>query len=71
MKTIVSTIYVADEGKLFIRKADGKIFGRRLALGVNSTIDMFEEKEFTAEEIAELDRRHLPRRPMLPVIKRG
>lgn len=71
MKTIVSTMYVADEGKLFVRKADGKIFGRRLVLGVNSTIDMFEEREFTAEEIAELDRKHLPKRPTRSVTKEG
>jgi hypothetical protein len=69
MKTIVSTIHIADEGKLFVRKADGKIFGRRLVLGKDSTIDMFEEKEFTAEEIAELDRKHLPKRSVRPVIK--
>lgn len=64
MKTIVSTMYVADEGKLFVRKADGKIFGRRLVLGKGSTIDMFEEKAFTAEEIAELDRKYLLKRPV-------
>jgi hypothetical protein len=69
MKTIVSTIHIADEGKLFVRKADGKIFGRRLVLGKDSTIDMFEEKEFTAEEIAEFGRKHLPKRPVRPVIK--
>lgn len=71
MKTIVSTLYVADEGKLFVRKADGKIFGRRLALGVNSTIEMFEEKTFTPEEIAELDRKYLPKRPARPTHKEG
>jgi hypothetical protein len=68
MKTIVSTIHIADEGKLFVRKADGKIFGRRLVLGKDSTIDMFEEKEFTAEEIAELDRKFLPNSPEKRVI---
>lgn len=74
MKTIVSTVYVADDGKLFVRKADGRIFGRRLVLGKDSTIDMFEEKAFTAEEIAELDRKYLPKRPVRPVrpvIKEG
>ena len=71
MKTIVSTVYVADDGKLFVRKADGKIFGRRLVLGKDSTIDMFEEKAFTAEELAELDRKYLPKRPARPVIKEG
>lgn len=64
MRTIVSTMYVADEGKLFVRKADGRIFGRRLVLGANSTIDMFEEKAFTPEEIEELDHRYLPKRPV-------
>lgn len=69
MKTIVSTMYVADEGKLFVRKADSKIFGRKLVLGKDSTVDMFEDRAFTAEEIAELDSKYLPKRPTRPVAK--
>jgi hypothetical protein len=62
-------MYVADEGKLFVRKTDSKIFGRKLILGKDSTVDMFEERAFTAEEIAELDRKHLPKRSVRHVIK--
>ena len=69
MKTIVFTMHIADDGKLFVRKTDGRIFGRRLVLGKDSTIDMFEEREFTAEEIAELDHKYLPKRPVRPVSK--
>ena len=71
MKIIVSTMYIADERKLFVRKADGKIFGRRLVLGKDSTIDMFEEREFTAEEMAEFYFEHLSKCPTYPTSEEG
>ena len=72
MRKLVNTVYFADEGKLFVRIKDGKIFGRRLVLGVGSTIDMFEERKFSAEEIAKLNlslKSERPQRRGLPAEK--
>ena len=59
-------IYTADEGRLVIRKSDGKVMGRSLQLGEGGSIDNYEEREYTAEEIAALDERHGKRRPERP-----
>ena len=37
--------WIADEGKTFIRVADGFDMGEEIWLGVNDTIDNYEEKE--------------------------
>ena len=41
--------YLADEGKTFIRKADGFIMGEELALGANDSIDNYIEVEQITE----------------------
>ena len=41
--------YLADEGKIFIRKSDGLIMGEELALGVNDNIDNYIEVEQKTE----------------------
>lgn len=45
-------IYTADDGKMFIRKSDGKIFGDHVQLGQRSSIANYEEREFTEEDRA-------------------
>lgn len=47
-----SRIYTADEGKMFVRRLDGKVFGDSIQLGRNGSIDNYEEREFTEEERA-------------------
>lgn len=59
----INRIYRADDGKLFVRKADERIFGRELQLGVGDVIDNFEEREFTPEEIAAVKKRKQRRQP--------
>lgn len=46
-----SNIYRADEGRLFVRKSDGFVMGDGIDLGVADSIDNYEEREFTPEEI--------------------
>ena len=46
-----SRIYTADDGKMFVRKSDGRIFGDHVQIGRNGSIDNYEEREFTPEEI--------------------
>ena len=45
-------IYTADDGKMFIRKSDGKIFGDRVQIGLRGSIANYEEREFTEEDRA-------------------
>ena len=47
-----SRIYTADDGKMFVRKSDGRIFGDHVQLGRNGSIANYEEREFTEEERA-------------------
>ena len=44
-------IYTAEAGNLIIRKADGFIMGEEIDLGSADSIDNYEEKPFTEEEI--------------------
>lgn len=44
-------IYTADEGKLIVRIADDFIMGDAIDLGSADSIDNYEEREFTDEEI--------------------
>lgn len=62
-----TNIYTADEGRLFVRKSDGRIFGAHVQLGRNGSIDDYEERTFTEKEIAALKpvgHRVAPRKPM-------
>ena len=45
-------IYKSSEGKLIVRKGDDFIMGDRIDLGSNDSIDNYEERSFTEEEIA-------------------
>lgn len=47
-----TNLYEADDGKMFVRISDGKIMGYGVDLGIHDTIDNYEEREFTEEEIA-------------------
>lgn len=47
-----TSLYEADDGKMFVRKSDGKIMGDGIDLGVADGIDNYEEREFTEEERA-------------------
>ena len=47
-----SSLYKADDGKMLVRKSDGKIMGDGVSLGRNDSIDNYEEREFTDEERA-------------------
>ena len=52
MKQIENTsLYTADEGKLIVRKADGFIMGDAIDLGSADSIDNYEERAFSEEEI--------------------
>lgn len=48
-----TNLYKADEGKMFVRKSDGFIMGNGIDLGKNDSIDNYEEREFSDEEIDE------------------
>lgn len=43
--------YESDEGKMIVRKSDNRIMGYGIELGINDSIDNYEEREFTEEEI--------------------
>lgn len=44
-------LYYAGEGKLIVRKADNFIMGDAIDLGSADSIENYEEKDFTEEEI--------------------
>ena len=46
-----NNIYTAEEGKLIVRKADNFIMGDIIDLGSADSIDNYEERDFTQEEI--------------------
>ena len=46
-------IYTAEEGKLIVRKLDDFIMGPDIDLGSADSIDNYEERDFTKEEIEE------------------
>lgn len=52
-----SNLYKCDEGYLFVRKSDGFVMGDGVDLGETDSIDNYEEREFTAEEIAAFENR--------------
>ena len=45
-------IYTADDGKMFVHKSDGKIFGDHVQISLRGSIANYEEREFTEEERA-------------------
>ncbi len=47
-----TSLYEADDGKMFVRLSDGKIMGDGVDLGINDTIANYEERTFTEEERA-------------------
>ena len=47
-----TSLYEADDGKMLVRKSDGQIMGDGIDLGVDDSIDNYEEREFTEEERA-------------------
>jgi len=49
-------IYTAGEGKLIVRKADDFIMGESIDLGSADSIDNYEEREFTQQEIDDFHR---------------
>lgn len=53
MKQIENTnLYKADEGKLIVRKSDDFIMGDAIDLGSADSIENYEERAFSEEEIA-------------------
>jgi hypothetical protein len=52
MTQVSRTLYRADDGRMLVRKSDGKIMGDGVDLGEGDSIDNYEEREFTAEERA-------------------
>ena len=59
----INRIYRADDGKLFVRKADERVFGQELQLGAGDVIGNFEERAFTPDEIAAVKKRNPRRSP--------
>lgn len=47
MKKIGDRAYIAEEGKTIIRKADGFDMGEGLYLGIEDSIENYEEREVT------------------------
>ena len=43
--------YIADDGKLIVRKSDDYIMGDAIDLGTEDSIDNYTEKDFSEEEI--------------------
>lgn len=46
-----NNIYTAEEGKLIVRTEDDFIMGPDIDLGSEDSIDNYEERDFTQEEI--------------------
>ena len=47
-----TSFYEADDGKMLVKKSDGSIMGDGIDLGINDTIENYEERAFTDEERA-------------------
>ena len=52
-------IYTAEEGKLIVRKSDDFIMGPDIDLGSADTIDNYEERDFSEEEIKEFYNKYI------------
>jgi len=44
-----TSLYLADEGKTFVRKDDAFVMGTGIDLGINDSIENYEEVELTEE----------------------
>ena len=58
-----SRLYRADKGKMLVRKSDGKIIGPGIYIGSRDSIDKYEEREFSPDEIKKFWERikaHIP-----------
>lgn len=49
MKTRDNINYIADEGKVFVRKSDGEVMGFGLGLGSSDSIENYDEVECPSE----------------------
>ena len=49
MKQINETNYLSDEGKVFVNKNNGLIYGWGISLGLNDSIDNYDEVECPEE----------------------
>ena len=49
MKTTDRINYIADEGKVFVRKSDGEVMGFGLGLGSSDSIENYDEVECPSE----------------------
>ena len=49
MKQINETNYLSDEGKVFVNKNNGLIYGWGISLGLNDSIDNYEEVDCPEE----------------------
>lgn len=49
MKTTDRINYIADEGKVFVRKSDGEVMGYGLGLGSSDSIENYYEADCPAE----------------------
>lgn len=52
--TNVDNIYNTDEMKMFIRKSDNYIMGDCIILNEDDSIDNYEEKQFSEDELKEI-----------------
>lgn len=52
-------IYTAEEGKLIVRKEDDFIMGPDIDLGSADSIDNYEERDFSEEEIKEFYNKYI------------
>ena len=48
-----SRTYEADDGKMLVRKSDGKVIGDGICLGDNDDISNYEERKFDDEQRAQ------------------
>ena len=49
MKTTDRINYIADEGRVFVRKSDGEVMGFGLGLGSSDSIENYDELECPSE----------------------
>jgi len=73
-----TNLYLADDGRMFVRKSDNVVLGDGVDLGVGDSIDNYDEREFTAEERAAFwesigmkDPKARPEPPMRPGREEG
>jgi hypothetical protein len=45
-----SSVYIADDGCMFVRKSDDFVMGDRLDLGVGDSMDNYDERHFSKGE---------------------